>query len=129
MRPSMTSQNVDKSAGRPFGTDDEELKIVQDATCTFCGCVCDDIELHVRSDRIVKAKRACVLGGSWFRSHEIEDRPSCVIEGQAARVEDGVERAADLELDQEIMERLDVIFNINQGRPLQPGPAPKAYAW
>ena len=25
-----------------------ELKIVQDATCTFCGCVCDDIDLTVQ---------------------------------------------------------------------------------
>ena len=24
-----------------------ELKVVKDATCTFCGCVCDDIDLTV----------------------------------------------------------------------------------
>ena len=42
---------------------------------------------------------------------------------------DGVERAAELHLDRETMERLDQIFNINRGRPLQPGPAPEAYAW
>ena len=24
-----------------------EIKIVEDATCTFCGCVCDDIDLTV----------------------------------------------------------------------------------
>ena len=37
-----------------------DLKIVKDATCTFCGCVCDDIELHVRDRTIEKAKGACV---------------------------------------------------------------------
>jgi aryl-alcohol dehydrogenase-like predicted oxidoreductase len=42
---------------------------------------------------------------------------------------DGMERAAGLHLDRETMERLDQIFNINRGRPLQPGPAPEAYAW
>jgi aryl-alcohol dehydrogenase-like predicted oxidoreductase len=42
---------------------------------------------------------------------------------------DGMERAAELRLDRETMERLDQIFNINRGRPLQPGPAPEAYAW
>ena len=42
---------------------------------------------------------------------------------------DGIERAAELELDQAAMERLDQIFNINRGRPIQPGPAPEAYAW
>jgi aryl-alcohol dehydrogenase-like predicted oxidoreductase len=42
---------------------------------------------------------------------------------------DGIERAAELELDEETMARLDDIFNINRGRPLGPGPAPEAYAW
>jgi aryl-alcohol dehydrogenase-like predicted oxidoreductase len=41
----------------------------------------------------------------------------------------GLDRAAALQLDQGVMDRLDDIFNINRGRPLQPGAAPKAYAW
>jgi formylmethanofuran dehydrogenase subunit B len=73
-----------------------ELKIVEDATCTFCGCVCDDIELTVEGNKITKAKRACVLGDGWFLNHEIEDRPSCLIDGQPATVEAGVERAAQI---------------------------------
>jgi formylmethanofuran dehydrogenase subunit B len=78
-------------------SDTNGMKIVEDATCTFCGCVCDDIELHVENNKkIVKAKRACVLGTSWFLNHEIEDRPSCTIEGQPASVEEGIERAAQL---------------------------------
>ena len=58
-----------------------ELKIVQDATCTFCGCVCDDIDLSVKDNHIVEAKRACVLGKAWFLNHHIDDRPSCLIWG------------------------------------------------
>jgi aryl-alcohol dehydrogenase-like predicted oxidoreductase len=42
---------------------------------------------------------------------------------------DGLERAAELQLDQATLERLDKIFDINHGRPLQPGEAPEAYAW
>jgi formylmethanofuran dehydrogenase subunit B len=72
----------------------DELKIVHDATCTFCGCVCDDIELHVQGHSIVKAQKACVLGTSWFLNHDIEDRPACLIEGRPATVEEGIERAA-----------------------------------
>ena len=72
------------------------LKIVEDATCTFCGCVCDDIELHVEGDKITKAKRACVLGNSWFLNHEIEDIPACRIDGREATVEEGIERAAQI---------------------------------
>jgi aryl-alcohol dehydrogenase-like predicted oxidoreductase len=41
----------------------------------------------------------------------------------------GLERAAALELDAEVMKKLNAIFDINHGRPLQPGPAPEAYAW
>ena len=72
------------------------LRIVNDATCTFCGCVCDDIELHVEGDRITKAKRACVLGTAWFLNHEVEDVPSCRIDGQPASVEEGIARAAEI---------------------------------
>ena len=42
---------------------------------------------------------------------------------------DGLERAAEVQLDQPTMDRLDEIFNINRGRPLQRGEAPEAYAW
>ncbi len=73
-----------------------ELKIVKDATCTFCGCVCDDIDLSVQDNQIVKAQRACVLGKAWFLNHDIEDRPSCLIEGQPATLEEGYDRAAQI---------------------------------
>lgn len=81
-----------KSEGNSDSASD--LKVVQDATCTFCGCVCDDIDLTVKDHQIVEAKRACVLGTAWFLNHQIEDRPSCTIEGRPASVADGVERAA-----------------------------------
>ena len=73
---------------------DSDLKVVEDATCTFCGCVCDDIDLTVEGDKIVAAKRACVLGKAWFLNHEIEDRPSCMIRGQAAELSAGIEEAS-----------------------------------
>lgn len=83
------------TAEQPASTG-HELKIVNDATCTFCGCVCDDIELHVDGHEIVEAKKACVLGKSWFLNHEIEDIPACRIEGQPASLEAGIERAAQI---------------------------------
>src|SRR4029077_3344793 len=72
------------------------LKVVQDATCTYCGCVCDDIDLSVAGDRIVEAKRACVLGKSWFLNHPTEKRASCLIEGKPASVDEGITRAASI---------------------------------
>lgn len=72
----------------------DQLKIVEDATCTFCGCVCDDIELHVEGTHIKQAKRACVLGKAWFLNHEVDDRPSCLVDGQPAALEEGYDRSA-----------------------------------
>ena len=72
------------------------LSVVKDATCTFCGCVCDDIELHAEGDRIVKARNACSLGDAWFKNHTAERLyPDALIDGQEASVDDAVEAAAE----------------------------------
>lgn len=72
------------------------LKVVSDATCTFCGCVCDDMELTVENNRITKAKNACVLGKAWFLNHHLEEGPVATIEGKPASLEEAVERAAQI---------------------------------
>ena len=73
-----------------------ELTVVKNATCTFCGCVCDDIELHADGERITHAKAACVLGASWFKNHTAERLyPDALIDGKEATVGEAVEAAAD----------------------------------
>ncbi len=73
-----------------------ELTVTKNATCTFCGCVCDDIELHAEGERIVKAKHACSLGDSWFRYHTAERHyPDALIDGKEATVHEAVEAAAE----------------------------------
>lgn len=73
-----------------------QLTVISDAVCTFCGCVCDDIELHVKDRHITEAKKACVLGKAWFLNHSVEDRPSCLIQGQPASLEAGYDKAAEI---------------------------------
>jgi formylmethanofuran dehydrogenase subunit B len=74
-----------------------ELTVVKNATCTFCGCVCDDIELHANEERIVETKRACILGEAWFKNHTAERLyPDALIDGKEASVDDAVEAAADI---------------------------------
>jgi aryl-alcohol dehydrogenase-like predicted oxidoreductase len=41
----------------------------------------------------------------------------------------GLQKASELKLDINIIERLNTIFDINQGKALQPGEAPEAFAW
>ncbi|MGQ0658751.1 MAG: formylmethanofuran dehydrogenase subunit B [Chromatiales bacterium] len=74
----------------------ENIRIVEHATCTFCGCVCDDMNLTVDLDKhhITKAENACVLGRAWFAEHTIEERPAALIDGKEASVDDAVEEAA-----------------------------------
>lgn len=72
------------------------ITVVKNATCTFCGCVCDDMELHAEGDRIVKTKLACGLGEAWFKNHTAEHLyPDALIDGKPAPVDEAVEAAAD----------------------------------
>ncbi|HHJ38285.1 MAG: formylmethanofuran dehydrogenase subunit B [Methylothermaceae bacteria B42] len=73
-----------------------EAKTIENAVCTFCGCVCDDIELEVAPDgkSIKRAGNACELGRAWFLEHKIEDYPMALVDGQEATVEEAVDAAA-----------------------------------
>ena len=75
---------------------DDNIRTVMDATCTFCGCVCDDINLTVdiAEHKITKSQNACVLGKAWFKEHGIEERPFALIGGREATTEEAVEEAA-----------------------------------
>jgi len=70
-------------------------RVIEHATCTFCGCVCDDIDLTVEGNRITKAKNACVLGKAWFLEHQPGDtRPEALIGGEPATAAAAIEEAA-----------------------------------
>ena len=76
----------------------DNTRVVENATCTFCGCVCDDMNLTVDLEhkRITKAENACVLGKAWFREHGIEERPAALIGGREATTVEAVEEAAQI---------------------------------
>jgi formylmethanofuran dehydrogenase subunit B len=72
------------------------MAVVNHAVCNFCGCTCDDIELHIEKNRIVKARHACRLGESWFTHHPATAHyPEALIEGKPATLEAAIEAAAD----------------------------------
>jgi formylmethanofuran dehydrogenase subunit B len=73
------------------------LQVINNATCTFCGCVCDDINLHHDDVRIHRAERACVLGSAWFLNHTAEKKyPVALVDGQEATLEEAIATAARL---------------------------------
>ncbi len=74
----------------------ENIRTVENATCTFCGCVCDDMILTVDMDehRITKAKNACILGRAWFAEHTPGEGPPAFIDGRPVSVDEAVEEAS-----------------------------------
>jgi formylmethanofuran dehydrogenase subunit B len=94
----------------PADVPNSESPIIEDATCTFCGCLCDDITLKVEGDRIAEARNACRLGESWFLNRTPTARTSCLVEGQSATLDEGIERAARILLDA----RYPVIFGLDE---------------
>ncbi|HEX8202058.1 MAG TPA: formylmethanofuran dehydrogenase subunit B [Isosphaeraceae bacterium] len=88
---SATRSNFDSDPDGPAS------RVVADATCTACGCLCDDIVLTVAGGRIVAAGHACDLGSAWFlRDHNRGDRPAAAVDGQPATREDAIARAAEI---------------------------------
>lgn len=70
--------------------------MIADAPCTACSCVCDDIILSVAGEQIVAAEHACARGEQWFLRPRAADLPACRIRGQAASLDEGIERTARL---------------------------------
>lgn len=68
-----------------------------------------------------------VVAIAWTLAHSAVT--SAIVGVRTLRHLDGLDRAASLDLDAETMARLDVIFDVNRGRPLKSAPAPEAYAW
>jgi formylmethanofuran dehydrogenase subunit B len=74
----------------------DNIRTIENATCTFCGCVCDDQILTVDLDakRITKVKNTCALGRAWFTEHALEERPAAYIAGAEATTGEAIEEAA-----------------------------------
>ena len=71
-----------------------ERTIVANATCTSCGCLCDDIDLHTEDGRIVRAERACRLGREWFFGHHPVGEITAFVDGRPAAMDDAIATAA-----------------------------------
>jgi formylmethanofuran dehydrogenase subunit B len=70
--------------------------VVTSATCTYCGCLCDDIDLHTEHGRIVRADRACTLGRAWFFGHRSDACHSALVDGRPVPMAVAIETAADI---------------------------------
>jgi formylmethanofuran dehydrogenase subunit B len=73
-----------------------EVQTFSDVACTVCGCVCDDLVLVIKDERIVEANGACKLAEPWFAALN-ECRPAAAsVEGQVTTHEAALARAASI---------------------------------
>lgn len=47
---------------------EEGDKVVKDAVCPLCGCLCDDLELHIKDGVVTEVVNGCSLGSGKFLS-------------------------------------------------------------
>lgn len=93
--PRVMSSPIDP---RPSDTSGTAPRLrVDDAACTACGCLCDDIILDVVGGKIVEATNACDRGRGWFLAdHGHEGLPQATIEGRPASADEAVDRAVEI---------------------------------
>ncbi|MGM0386485.1 MAG: formylmethanofuran dehydrogenase subunit B [Actinomycetota bacterium] len=53
-------------------------EIVENAVCTFCGCLCDDIVVEADDGRVASVKRVCGNGRGVFEHYDPTPRPPTV---------------------------------------------------
>src|SRR5512137_104485 len=46
-----------------------EAIMIKDAVCSFCGCLCDDINVEVEDGKVSRVRHACRLGSSKIMGH------------------------------------------------------------
>jgi formylmethanofuran dehydrogenase subunit B len=72
-------------------------RVVENFACTGCGCICDDLRLHIRGGRIVRAERACEIAEPWLLRQG--DRPlsaAAECDGRPLALEDAIERSVEI---------------------------------
>lgn len=67
--------------------------VIENVSCPFCGCLCDDIAVEVEDDAIVKVKRACSSGQGIFMDYDPRPRRP-LVDGREVEWEEAIAEAA-----------------------------------
>jgi len=71
-------------------------RLIEDAVCPGCGCLCDDLTLVVEGDRIVETQGGCSRGKVWFEEGHDSPLNGPTILGHAAGLETALDRGAEI---------------------------------
>lgn len=95
-------------------------QMVKDVACTLCGCVCDDLRIHLQEGRVVEADRACPLARPWFLNLQSRQPYPCQFlpAGRADRTLIVVDSQASMEVSRTGMEA-DRMISVEAGRDFE----------
>ena len=72
-------------------------EVLNDFACTVCGCVCDDLTLHVDAGRVASVERACELSESWLlEQSNASDATVARVAGKPVPLDKAFQQAADI---------------------------------
>jgi formylmethanofuran dehydrogenase subunit B len=72
--------------------------MIKDAVCSFCGCLCDDINVEVEDGKVKRVRHACRLGSSKIMGHDRLQSPMIRKDGVlvASSFQEAYDRAAQI---------------------------------
>lgn len=65
------------------------------ATCPFCGCLCDDIQIVVENGKVLEVKNGCSISKTLFTHHDPDDLVP-QIEGKKTSLEEALDKATSI---------------------------------
>lgn len=72
------------------------MQVVTDVACPACGCVCDDLQMTVENNRLVRIEPPCPLAEQWYRGINDATPPAAMIDDREVTLDAAVEFAARL---------------------------------
>lgn len=72
------------------------MPVYRSVVCPFCGCLCDDLEITVEDNRIVKVRNGCAISTSKFLHHHENRVENPLIDGKPVALEEAVKEAAEI---------------------------------
>lgn len=70
------------------------MKVVSDVVCPFCGCLCDDLEITLENNRIIKTKNSCAISLSKFMHHEDNRLSYPTVDGKRTDLVEAISKSA-----------------------------------
>ncbi len=70
-----------------------KTKKYENITCTFCGALCDNIEVEVESNQIKNLKNACAISRKKYM-HALQDRTIPMLNGEECDYDEAISKAA-----------------------------------